>query len=120
MALGLSWLFGGKRLTVESCKLLFHEMLASRPFCQRVGQCASFQDGGEERWESLLKSGTHMRGSSCLERVLGHVAQKGERPGPASGMALRHPLHIFFTLPQSYMTGALMAPILQRRKTRLW
>lgn len=59
MALGLSWLFGGKRLTVESCKLLFHEMLASRPFCQRVGQCASFQDGGEERWESLLKSGTH-------------------------------------------------------------
>lgn len=70
---------------------------------------------GEEGWGSLLKAGAHTHRSSCLERVLGYVAQKAERPGPASGMALRHPLHIFFTFPQPYMTGALMAPLL-----RLW
>lgn len=64
-------------------------MLASGLSARGWVNVHSFQDGGEERWESLLKSGTHMRGSSCLERVLGHVAQ--ERPGPASGMGLRHP-----------------------------
>lgn len=37
-----SWplMVGGKRLTVESCKLLFRELPASRRFCRRVDQCA--------------------------------------------------------------------------------